>query len=65
MACAPRMARIYRACRRAGVTPRGLVDCMVAAVAWRRGATLLARDADLNRIAEVVGIDLDDASLAP
>jgi predicted nucleic acid-binding protein len=54
---------IYRSCRRAGVTPRGLIDCMIAAVAWRSGATLLCRDADLDRIATVVGIELDEASL--
>jgi predicted nucleic acid-binding protein len=55
--------RIYRRCRKAGVTPRGLTDCMIAAVAWRRGATLLAHDADLDRVARVIGIDLDSASL--
>lgn len=52
-------ARIYRACRRAGVTPRGMVDCMIAAVALRHGAALLAHDADLARVAGVAGIDLD------
>ena len=26
-------ARIYRRCRRGGVTPRGMVDCMIASVA--------------------------------
>ena len=56
-------ARIYRSCRRAGITPRGMVDCMIASVAWRHGATLLAHDADLNRVAHVVGIDIDEASL--
>jgi len=55
-------ARIYRRCRSAGVIPRGIVDCMIAAVAWRRGATLLANDTDLDRVARVVGIDLDDAA---
>lgn len=55
-------ARIYRACRRAGVTPRGVVDCMIAAVAHRYRATLLALDADLHRVAAIVGIDLDDPS---
>lgn len=54
--------RAYRRCRMAGVTPRGMVDCMIAAVAWRRGATLLAHDSDLHRIADVVGIPLDEAS---
>ena len=55
--------RIYRTCRRAGVTPRGMVDCMIAAVASREGATLLAYDADMDRVAHVIGIALDDASL--
>ena len=55
-------ARIYRACRRAGVTPRGMVDCMIASVARRHRATVLARDADLSRVADVVGIHLDEAS---
>jgi predicted nucleic acid-binding protein len=58
-------ARIYRRCRAAGVTPRGLLDCMVAAVAWRRGAELLAHDADVARVAAVVGIALDSASIRP
>jgi hypothetical protein len=56
-------ATIYRRCRRAGVTPRGMVDCMIASVALRYGAALLAADADLSRVATVVGIDLDDASI--
>ena len=56
-------ARLYRRCRRAGVTPRGMVDCMIASVAKRHEATLLAYDADLERVAQVVGIDLDAASL--
>jgi predicted nucleic acid-binding protein len=55
--------RIYRRCRAAGVTPQGMLDCMIAAVAWRRGATLLANDADMDRVAGVIKIPLDDASL--
>ena len=55
--------RIYRRCRAAGVTPRGMIDCMIAAVAWRREATLLAHDADLARVGGVIGIELDPASL--
>jgi predicted nucleic acid-binding protein len=55
--------RIYRRCRAAGITPRGMLDCMIAAVAWRRGATLLAHDADMHRVARVIGIELDIASL--
>ncbi|MEI6252485.1 MAG: PIN domain nuclease [Mycobacteriaceae bacterium] len=56
-------ARIYRRCRQAGVTPRGMVDCMIAAVAHRRDLALLAWDADMFRVAEVIGIELDEASL--
>lgn len=55
-------ARIYRACRKAGITPRGMIDCMIVAVAHRYGATLLARDIDLVRVADVVGIETDKAS---
>jgi predicted nucleic acid-binding protein len=56
-------ARIYRRCRQAGVTPRGMVDCMIAAVAHRRGVALLSWDADMDRVAQVIGIELDEASL--
>jgi len=56
-------AWIYRRCRSSGITPRGMIDCMIAAVAWRQGAALLAHDADMNRIARVIGVDLDETSL--
>lgn len=56
-------ARIYRRCRGAGVTPRGMVDCMITSVARRNGASLLAQDADLTRVAEVMGIDMDAGSM--
>ncbi len=55
--------RIYRRCRAAGVTPRGMVDCMIASVARRREATLLACDADMGRVAGIIGIEVDSASL--
>jgi hypothetical protein len=35
---------------------------MIASVAHRHGAALLALDADLNRIADVIGIEIDEAS---
>ena len=47
-------ARIYRRCRAAGITPRGLVDCMIANIAIRSGSTLLAADADFRMIATVM-----------
>jgi predicted nucleic acid-binding protein len=56
-------ARLYRRCRRVGVTPRGMIDCMIAAVALRRGATLLSHDGDMDRLAAVAGIAQDEASL--
>jgi predicted nucleic acid-binding protein len=55
--------RIYRRCRQSGITPRGMVDCMIAAVAHRRALTLLAWDADMIRVADVIGIDVDEGSL--
>ena len=55
-------ARIYRRCRSSGITPRGMLDCMIATVALRTGATLLAHDIDMTHIAGIVGIDLDPAS---
>ena len=54
--------RIYRRCRQAGITPRGLVDCMIAAVAWRYHATLLTCNADLHHVARIIGIELDESS---
>ena len=56
-------ARIYLACRAAGITPRGIIDCMIASVAHRNSATLLALDVDLARVANVIGIEMDEASL--
>jgi predicted nucleic acid-binding protein len=52
-------ARIYRRCRKEGVTPRGMIDCMIASVALRSDAVLLASDGDLERVARVMGIRLD------
>lgn len=56
--------RIYRRCRQVGVTPRGLIDCMIAAVAWRQQAVILACDVDLDRVARLIGIELDQPSQA-
>jgi predicted nucleic acid-binding protein len=58
-------ATIYRSCRRAGVTPRGMVDCVIASVANRHRAVLLSADHDLVHVARVIGIDLDEASVRP
>lgn len=44
-------ASIYRSCRRHGETPRSLIDCLIAAIAVRRGATVLHADRDFSVIA--------------
>ena len=51
-------ARVHRRCRRAGVTPRGLTDCLVVTIALRSGAHLLAADADFHRMAAVMPLRL-------
>jgi len=53
---------IYRSCRSQGVIPRGLMDCLIAAIAWRLNAAILACDRDLLAIAEVMDLALDTAS---
>lgn len=58
-------ARIYRRCRADGVTPRGMIDCMIAAVAFRTRSTILAHDAALVRVADVMGLSLDRGSRRP
>jgi predicted nucleic acid-binding protein len=57
--------RVYRRCRSAGITPRGLVDCMIMAVASATGAAILAHDRDMARMAPVIEARLDPASLTP
>jgi predicted nucleic acid-binding protein len=40
-----------------------MLDCMIAAVALRSRASLLACDADMDRVAQVMDIEVDPASL--
>jgi len=47
-------ARIYASCRVAGITPRGLMDCLIAAIAIRTNAAMLAADRDFAAIATVM-----------
>lgn len=44
-------ASIFRACRQRGVTPRKLLDCLIAAVAIRIDVPVLAHDRDFELIA--------------
>ncbi len=54
----PAAARIYANCRAAGSTPRGLIDCMIAAVAIRASVPLLAQDRDFAAMAAVTDLEL-------
>lgn len=49
-------AAVYREVRRSGSTVRSQVDCLIAAVALRTGATLLHQDRDYEVIAPIVGL---------
>lgn len=44
---------LYRAARRAGLTVRSAVDCLIAACAVRHGLTVAHHDRDFEAIAEV------------
>jgi len=41
-------ATLYRQCRRAGQTPRSVLDCVIAAVAIRHDVAMLHRDRDFD-----------------
>jgi len=45
--------RLYRAARRAGLSVRSGVDCLIAACALRHGLTVAHHDRDFDAIAEV------------
>lgn len=46
-----RAADLYRRCRARGVTIRSLIDCLIAAVAIRKGAAVLHEDRDFDALA--------------
>ena len=51
-------AQIYRRCRAAGITPRTMVDCIIATIAIRTDAQLLTADQDFEAMASVVPLSL-------
>lgn len=53
---------LHHRCREAGVTPGGPLDCVIANVAWRTGASLLTHDRVLSQVATVADVTLDEAS---
>lgn len=56
-------ARVYRSCRTQGVTPRGLIDCMIASIALRTGSTVLTADRDFAQMAHVIPLRIDPVSV--
>ena len=44
-------AALYKLLRNEGLTIRSVTDCLIAAIAWRRDATVVHADADFDRIA--------------
>ncbi|MBP7776406.1 MAG: PIN domain-containing protein [Acidobacteria bacterium] len=57
-----RAVQIYRQARRAGVTVRSTVDCLVAASALGHGLTVVHCDRDFAAIARVTGLRHEDLS---
>lgn len=53
-------AKVYRDCRAGGVTPRGLVDCMIASIAMRTRSELLTADRDFADMARILPLQLVD-----
>ena len=51
-------AKVYRDCRAGGITPRGLIDCMIAAIAIRSNSELLTADADFAQMARIIPLRL-------
>ncbi|MBO3747312.1 PIN domain nuclease [Streptosporangiaceae bacterium NEAU-GS5] len=47
-------AHTFRAARSRGVTVRKMLDCLIAAVAMRAGATVVHRDADFANLTKVI-----------
>lgn len=54
-------AAIQRACREAGETVRNTIDCLIAAVALREGASVLHEDRDFDAIARHTGLRIEPA----
>ncbi|MFO7970666.1 MAG: PIN domain nuclease [Desulfobacterales bacterium] len=49
-------ARLYRACRKKGVTIRKTADCLIAQSAIEHGLFLLHNDSDFDRIASICNL---------
>jgi len=49
-------AQIYRSCRQAGITPRGLTDCLIATIAIRTESRLMTCDRDFEAMATIISL---------
>lgn len=58
-------AELYRSARRAGVTVRSSVDCLIAACALRHDLTVLHVDRDYEALARVSPLRQEPARLRP
>ncbi len=52
-------ARIYRLCRAAGLTPGGLIDCMIASIALRSDSAVLAADRGFEQMGRILPLRID------
>lgn len=57
-------AAIQRACRAGGETIRSPIDCLIAAVAIREGASVIASDRDFDVIARHTALRLEPLALS-
>lgn len=53
-------ARIYSLARKNGITPGGLIDCLIIAVAVRTQSQLMTRDTTQKNIAQLLGLIVID-----
>jgi predicted nucleic acid-binding protein len=51
-------ARLYRTCRKRGLTIRKTIDCLIAALCIEEDVELFHKDADFDAIARVASTDL-------
>jgi len=51
-------ARIYGHCQRNGITPRGLIDTLIVAIALRTECSLMTSDRDFTAMGTLVPLEL-------
>ena len=51
-------AQIYAHCRRNGITPRGLIDTLIVAIALRAGCAVMTSDRDFTAMETLLPLEL-------